>query len=71
MQHTNRWGKVECESWFHWLKWRFINLFRIYEFSVNCECGNKIRCTDGIKAYIYECAKCDRVYSGTKRRVFS
>ena len=62
--------KLPRETWLHWIKWRLIWIFRIYEFRMDCKCGNKIRCTDGVKEYIYEC-KCGKVYSGTKSRVFT
>ena len=63
-------SKSPRETWLHWLKWRLIWIFGIYEFKVNCGCGNKLRCTDGIKEYIYECI-CGRIYSGTKAKVFT
>lgn len=55
----------------HAFKWWLIKLFRIHEFSVNCECGNKIRMTDGVKNYEYTCARCEKDYIGVKKRVFS
>ncbi len=63
-------GKSPRETWLHWLKWRAIWIFGIYEFKVNCECGNKLRCTDGVKDYHYTC-KCGKDYIGTKERVFT
>ena len=55
------------ETWFHWLKWRLICFFGLYEFKVTCVCGNKIRATDGVVEYEYVCSACDKVYCGTKR----
>ncbi len=46
-------------------------LKKSYEFKVNCNCGNKVRCTDGIKEYTYICGKCEKVYSGTKPEIFT
>ncbi len=63
-------SKSPRETWLHWLKWRLIWIFRIYEFKVNCDCGLKLRCTDGVKEYVYEC-KCGKIYSGIKSRVFA
>ena len=46
-------------------------IFRIYEFKTDCKCGQKLRCTDGVKDYKYQCVKCNTVYAGTKKRVFT
>ena len=64
-------SKSPRETWLHWIKWRLIWIFGIYEFKVDCECGNKIKCTDGIKEYTYTCGRCEKVYTGTKSRVFT
>ncbi len=66
----DRFRKSPRQTWLHWLKWRLIWIFEIYEFKVNCKCGNKLRCTDGVKEYTYEC-HCGKIYTGIKRRVFS
>lgn len=63
-------SKSTRETWLHWLKWRVIEFLKIYEFKVDCQCGNKLRCTDGVKSYIYEC-HCGKVYSGIKKKVFT
>ncbi len=62
--------KSPRETWLHWLKWRAIWILGIYEFKVNCKCGNKLRCTDGVKDYHYTC-KCGKDYISTKERVFT
>ena len=63
-------SKSPRETWQHWIKWRLIWIFGIYEFKVDCSCGNKLRCIDGVKEYIYEC-KCGKIYSGTKLKIFT
>jgi hypothetical protein len=62
-------SKSPRETWLHWIKWRLIWVFGIYEFKVDCDCGNKLRCIDGVKEYVYEC-NCGKIYSGTKKRIF-
>ena len=63
-------SKSPRQTWSHWMKWRLIWIFGLYEFKVKCECGNWLKCTDGVKEYKYEC-KCGKVYSGTKTRIFT
>lgn len=63
--------KAKGETWVHWFKWQLLWLFRIYEFKADCKCGQKLRCTDGVKEYKYQCVKCNTVYAGTKKRVFT
>ena len=62
--------KSPRETWLHWIKWRLIWILGMYEFKVNCDCGCKLRCTDGVKEYVYEC-KCGKIYSGTKSKIFT
>ena len=49
-----------------WIRW----ILGIYEFKVDCACGNKIRMTDGVKQYNYDCIKCGKTHKGTKKRLF-
>ena len=63
--------KCKQESWLHWLKWRLIRLFRICEFKVTCECGNKIKIIDGLRDAQYICKVCDAVWVANNKSVFT
>ncbi len=59
------------ETRLHHFKWWLIGTLGIFEFTVACGCGNKIRATDGVRRYHYICGKCGKDYRGLKRRVFT
>jgi len=55
----------------HALKWWLIKVLRFYEFKVTCDCGNKIKATDGLRDAEYTCLVCSAVWVAKNKRVFT